>query len=54
MPWYTLAIIIYFAFDVLVTIGYVGRSIKITPATAVLAVITHGLLIWAVIATAAH
>ena len=50
MHWYGWALVIYIAFDRLCTVGYVGRSLEITPTIAVTTLITGVLLIWAVLA----
>lgn len=40
-------IIGYVVIDRIITVGMVGRSIPITPASAVLSLITGGILVWA-------
>jgi hypothetical protein len=49
MPWYAWVLVIYLALDRLMTVASIGRTIDITPAFAVVSLITGGLFIWALV-----
>jgi hypothetical protein len=54
MIWYAWVIIIYFAVQIGLTIGYIDKRITITRSSAIVTLITNTLLICAVIALASH
>lgn len=52
MVWYAYAICAWIVADLVATIVFVDRHIRITRAGALLALVTHALMIWGVIVLA--
>lgn len=54
MPWYAVVLIVYIALDRIFTVAVCGDdyAINITPAFAVLSLISGALIIWAIVSLA--
>lgn len=54
MPVALKIVVIYLIVEALLTVVYVGKRIEITGFTAMLTIVTHGLMVWAILAHFAH
>jgi hypothetical protein len=52
MTWYAWVLVAYIVVD-LCAVAWIGRSIEMTPAVAVVSLVSGGLLVWAVVSLAA-